>query len=148
MLFAAGIGATGILALSISHTFGPGEVLDSSVMNAAFKEITDSLDYNSTETATKAKWIDGKTIYRKVIDVGSLPNTTGKAVAHGISSIDTLVSVSGSANQPGFAHYPLPYVHPTTAQLIQVYVDATNVQIGTGQDWSAWTGKIVIEYTK
>ena len=38
-------------------------------------------DYSMTEQNTGRLWIDGKVIYRKVVNLGSLPNAT-RGVAH------------------------------------------------------------------
>ena len=40
------------------------------------------------EVLTAERWIDGKPIYRKVIDFGALPDTTTKSVLHGIENTD------------------------------------------------------------
>ena len=44
--------------------------------------------YFTDEIDTGMKWIDGKPIYRKVINVGALPNNSEKTIAHNISNID------------------------------------------------------------
>ena len=54
-----------------------------------------SLGYSTTETVTNAKWIDGKPIYRKVVNFGTLPNATVKAVAHGIVGLTRTINLYG-----------------------------------------------------
>lgn len=46
----------------------------------------------STKEQVVGKWIDGKTLYRKVINFGVLPNATTKSVAHGLSNISFVKS--------------------------------------------------------
>lgn len=103
---------------------------------------------STVEVDTGQKWLDGKTIYRKVIDIGALPNATTKNVAHSIVTLDSVVRVSGVAVNATPARIPLPYVTQTLNQGISVGVDNTNVTLVTGIDYSAYTGKVVLEYTK
>jgi hypothetical protein len=103
--------------------------------------------FSTTETLIGV-WINGKSVYRKVIDVGSLPNNTTKNVPHGITTIEELVDVYGTEENGG-AWRPLP--NSSTLALtanIAVAVDATNVIIATGSDRSLETGFVIIEYTK
>lgn len=64
-------------------------------------------NYSTNEIETGYKWIDGKMIYKKTIDFGTLPNNANKQVAHGISDLDIIVKVeqhinNGSSNPKGF----------------------------------------------
>lgn len=43
--------------------------------------------YSALETMTDEYWIDGKPIYRKVVDCGALPNATTKQVSTGLSNV-------------------------------------------------------------
>mgnify|MGYP000910973767 FL=1 len=105
-------------------------------------------DYSTTEQNTGRLWIDGKTIYRKEISLGSLTNTTPKSVAHGISNLDTAVSLSGFATN-GTIFLPLPLArYSNFASQIGLYMDTTNVVVEPGNDRTAYTGYVVIEYTK
>lgn len=53
-------------------------------------------DYSTSEIKTGKKWIDGKPIYRKTIDLGYMPsNTTAVPVNHNIPNIDTIVDANG-----------------------------------------------------
>ena len=67
-----------------------------SVNEEAMKEI--AKEVYSTEEQVVGTWIDGKPIYRKVIDFGALPNSTLKQVPHGISDIDAIVSLIMNTN--------------------------------------------------
>ena len=42
------------------------------------EQVSSLQTYSTTEINTGMKWIDGKPIYRKVVDFGSLPNNTYK----------------------------------------------------------------------
>ena len=65
-----------------------------------------------TEAATGEKWIDGKKIYRKVIDCGALPNTTGgsKLVPTGVADLETMISISCTGAGDGIDFvFPIPF---------------------------------------
>ena len=105
-------------------------------------------DYSTTEQNTGRLWIDGKTIYRKHVNLGSLTNTTPKSVAHGISNLSTVVSLTGFATN-GAVFLPLPLArYNNFASQIGLYIDTTNVVVEPGNDRTSYTGYVVIEYTK
>ncbi len=105
-------------------------------------------DYSTTEQNTGCLWTDGKTIYRKVINLGSLPNATPGSVAHGISNLSTVVRLSGFATN-GTVFFPLPLArYSNFASQIGLYADTTNIIVEPGNDRTSYTGYVVIEYTK
>ena len=105
-------------------------------------------DYSTTEQNTGRLWIDGKTIYRKHVNLGSLTNTTPKSVAHGISNLSSVVSLTGFATN-GTVFLPLPLArYNNFASQIGLYIDTTNVVVEPGNDRTSYTGYVVIEYTK
>lgn len=103
--------------------------------------------YSTSEVDTGATWIDDLTIYKKTIDVGALPDTDTKSVAHDITGFNMLINVAGSFSN-GTNSAPLPYSSPTTAKNVQVYVDDTNINIVTGEDRSSYSGYVTLYYTK
>jgi hypothetical protein len=105
-------------------------------------------DYSTTEQNTGRLWIDGKTIYRKEINLGSLPNATPGSIAHGISNLSTVVSLSGFATN-GTVFLPLPLArYNNFASQIGLFANTTNIVVEPGNDRTAYTGYVVIEYTK
>lgn len=105
-------------------------------------------DYSATEQNTGRLWIDGKTIYRKEINLGSLTNAVPGSVAHGISNLSTVVSLSGFATN-GTVFLPLPLArYNNFASQIGLYADTTNIIVEPGNDRTAYTGYVIIEYTK
>ena len=105
-------------------------------------------DYSATEQNTGRLWIDGKTIYRKEINLGYLPNAVPGSVAHGISNLSTVVSLSGFATN-GTVFLPLPLArYNNFASQIGLYADTTNIIVEPGNDRTAYTGYVIIEYTK
>lgn len=53
--------------------------------------IIEGKGYYSTEEKEIGKWIDGKIIYRKVIDIGTITANTQKIGTTGISDLDTMI---------------------------------------------------------
>lgn len=101
-----------------------------------------------TNEATSNQW---RTVFRKVIDTGALPDTTTTNTAHGITIDDdfSLIDLYGGATKPAsaYASVPLPFASGTLADNISVDVDATNINITTSKDYSAYTRSyVVIEY--
>jgi len=105
-------------------------------------------DYSTTEQNTGRLWIDGKTIYRKEINLGSLPNAIPGSVAHGIANLNTVVSLTGFATN-GTVFLPLPLArYNNFASQIGLYADKTNIVVEPGNDRTAFTGYVIMEYTK
>ena len=103
-------------------------------------------NYSTTEKVI-GTWIDGKPIYQKTIDCGSLPNTTIKTIAHNISNIDSFVKIEGIA-QNGSNGAPIPFTAIVQTDQLAVYVNATNISIVSGKDRSSYNAYITLQYTK
>lgn len=92
-----------------------------------------------------------RSIYRKVINFGALPNSTTKLVQHGIQITDQLrfTRIYGCANHPNNEFLPLPFSSSVLAENILLQVDNQNVIIETAQDYSAFTDSyVILEYFK
>jgi hypothetical protein len=114
----------------------------------AVKMASSFTDYSTTEQNTGRLWVDGKTIYRKQINLGSLPNATPGSVAHGIANLNTVVSLTGFATN-GTVFLPLPLArYNNFASQIGLYADKTNIVVEPGNDRTAFTGYVIMEYTK
>jgi hypothetical protein len=87
-----------------------------------------------------------------VVDCGALPNTTTKTVAHGITCTSTtrFVNYWGAASDTtALTYIKLPYVSATAANIVEVSIDSTNINITTGADRTNYnTSLIVLEYLK
>ena len=105
--------------------------------------------YSTTETKTNKVWIDGKPIYRKVVDFGVLPNNTTKSVPHGITGYNSFVSISGfSRVADGSVYIPLPYASYTDNNR-SVGIQGADITITTDFDRTGYTKTyIILEYTK
>lgn len=107
-----------------------------------------SQDY-STEEHVIGKWIDGTTdVYEKVITSASV-GTGASSIAHGITGINTVVSLYGTCVFSSKA-LTLPYVSSSTYAISIGNVDSTNIEIDVGSSLSGGVSNIilVIRYTK
>ena len=126
---------------------GEGSSLAANNYVAVYGDEPIILDYSTTEVDTGTKWINGESIYRKTVNIGSLPNATSKTVAHNISNFGTLVKLEGSFTN-GTISSPLPYPSATSTRVVEVWVDATDITVGSAMDRSAFTGYVTLYYTK
>lgn len=103
----------------------------------------------SEEEREVGVWIDGKPLYQKTINFGTLPNNTSKSVAHGISNIDYVPYIGGVAKSSS-GGIPISFAHRRNINnQIQIGYDATNINIITATDQTNYTiCFITIRYTK
>jgi hypothetical protein len=83
-----------------------------------------------------------RSILRKVIDFGALPNATTKSIPHGITfdSSFSLIGLTASATDPiALVALPIPYASNVGSREIEINIDATNINITTAFDYSAYT---------
>lgn len=99
--------------------------------------------YSTSETDTGRIWIDGRKIFRKVVNFGTLPNATSKQVPHGITGISNFVLVRAFSGGT-----PIPALGGATSDYMTVWSDTTNIGIWCGGNKSASTAIVVLEYTK
>ena len=105
-------------------------------------------NYSSSEILTSYTWLDGKSIYKKTINFGSLPNTTTKNVAHGITNLDYVVRID-CMTKNGTTYIPLPYSNSSALNSsMYAAIVGSNIEIGTGQDRTAYSAYVTIYYTK
>lgn len=118
-----------------------------------FDKVEDSInelekgEIYSTEEQVIGKWIDGKPLYRKVINFGAIPNNTLKYVKHNISNIKYIKSCNGYAMNSEGAGLIIPSYNGTI--YTNCYTTATEVHVKTNGDRSSFTTcYITLEYTK
>lgn len=106
-------------------------------------------NYSTTETLTSERWIDGKPIYRKVINAGvfSAANTTTN-VAHNITGVDQIwIDEGNSFLRNGINSVPLNQVY-SSDNITRVYLTTTSIMLYTNADYSSYTTYVTICYTK
>lgn len=111
------------------------------------------------ETLTNKQWfplvtgvnVPNRFSYNIVINFGALPNTSTKSVAHNINTSNGIIwaQITGAAtNTSNNEGIPIPY-SDTSADVVQIEVDSTNVNITTNADFSAFdTCYILLEYLR
>ena len=128
---------------SISNVYGTSQ------SNGYSQEYINSINTYSTDEVRCGTWIDGKPIYRKVIDFGALPNATTKSIAHNISNIDKITKIEGIT----YANYnysllPLVYNSNEAQYNTEIYVGSTYIYMKSTQNRSGVTAYVTLEYTK
>jgi len=90
-----------------------------------------------------------RSVFRKVIEFGTLPNAGTKFVPHGIvfNNNFTLIQLFGSATDPiGLTALPLPLAAAAPFQ-IELYMNSTDIIVVTGSARSNYTRVfVVVEY--
>lgn len=106
------------------------------------KEMTTASSKVTNET------FDGKAVYCKTINTGSLLNTAVKEIASGLTpSAIKVIKIEGMVYGDGDS-LPLPNPHPTPANVISCYLrNDGKICIGTGKDRTALSGFVQIYYT-
>lgn len=114
--------------------------------------LKDSAYYVENEFLNGQVFFKEQQAFRIVVNFGVLPNSTSISIAHGINVRNSFsfTRIYGCAtNQITMQYIPLPYASPTSLNNIQLDVDATNVTITTGIDYSAYTVTyVILEYIK
>ena len=109
-----------------------------------------NFNYSTSETII-GKWIDNKVIYRKVIDLGYMPNNTTLTVDHNITNLDRIVNAYGySLRSSDGDVLPIPYVTFNEKNFggINYFITASYIAITTRNDRSSYYAYMVLEYTK
>ena len=102
----------------------------------------------SSEETIAGKWVDGKTIYKKTISYGNLPNNSTKRVAHGISKLDRIIKVEQSVTNAPWDEKGAVFLSSTSAAPFNLYLSNTEVVVITKDDRSQATAYFTLYYTK
>lgn len=117
-----------------------------------------NMDYSTTETKTAAKWIDGKAIYRKVMQIG--PIAASQYMTYDLmstSEIGDIVAIRGTAcANDGSAWLPIPvashWAEGVNLYAINIDVNCSaataTITVAMGSSRSITRGFVVIDYTK
>ena len=110
--------------------------------------IGNDTDY-STDEKIIGTWIDGKPLWQKTVNFGTLPNRTMKTVSAGISNLDYLVSMEGLGFSSGWG-IPIPNAHPEVlGNAIYMDFDSGLIRVFTNSDKSSITNcYVTLRYTK
>lgn len=111
-----------------------------------------NVDYSTSEVDTGIRWTDGKTIYRRVVNIGALPDSSTKTITLGLT-IDTLIRLQGSVKAGNSGFLPLPYTtfDGSTSYATWVSIDNNGDLVVTDNGpfgTAGYNGICIIEYTK
>ena len=112
-------------------------------------EAQKSLVYSQNETDTGKIWIDGKKIYRKVINCGVLPNNSLKIIPTNITNIEKIINliVTASSKRNDLT-LSLPFYN-INGDIVTVYKQNNDIVIGSNLDVSYYGRSFaILEYTK
>lgn len=121
--------------------------------NATSEQWENGDDYHvySTDERVVGKWIDGKPIYEKIIDIAQLPNNNIVSYPTNISNIGIVVEIKGITKGYNNSFLPLPLANPNSVN-DNIYVnyqkDTNSIRIYTKVDYSNEGAYITMCYTK
>jgi len=110
-------------------------------------EIGSDNDYSTTEKIV-GTWINGKSLYQKVIDFGAMPNNSTKSVSLGASGVDLVVSLRGIMYKTGYS-IMIPDISDSPT-FVRLFYDKNNnqIKISNNLDQSDYSAYITVQYTK
>ena len=93
------------------------------------------IEYRTTE-----RW-DGKPVYAKLIDFGSLPNISRKTISHNIQNVQSIVDIAATTSNGAIMN---------DMELAGSNFTANNSVIvcQSSVDQSSFTAKVLLKYTK
>lgn len=94
------------------------------------------------------EFIDNKRVYKKRINFGTLPNSTSKTVAHGISNADKVIKVEAFGNNLNGAFGGITITYAVGSRYIELQVTSTGIFISSNYDASDFTAIIDLYYIK
>lgn len=112
--------------------------------------IDNKLNYSSSEQIV-GKWINGKTLYRKIFEFGSFPNDTTRLTPHNISNLDQICFYFYTWYDITDNNWFTGTRVDSGTAFCKVALSPTNVKVeGRGTDWTSRTsdGHCDIYYTK
>lgn len=110
----------------------------------------------STEEQVIGTWIDGKPLYRKVIEMGNMTKEDYKIKAHNIQNIKyarivDVVMQRGTQSSSNFQLFSVGNVggkYNDTQVGFDTYMDTSNIYVYCTGDRTLFVGTAIIEYTK
>ena len=112
-------------------------------------EAQKNLVYSQNEIDTGKIWIDGKKIYRKVINCGALQGDTLKEISINIVNIEEVIKITAMTKSTGYdITTPIPYTSVGGKKKV-IYIQNNNIYIYVDAVEEQYDKCFVIlEYTK
>lgn len=108
-------------------------------------------DYSTDEIDTGKTWIDGKEIYRIVLDTTSPSSTGSEAVIGTIGEISQLITLNAMVDLGQYGFAPIPQYVSSSSYNVIYLSNKTTGAISMNVSNSVYTSKptiVIIEYTK
>lgn len=108
--------------------------------------------YSSLESPSGVKIFPeasgGKSALCRFYELTPLRNAAGTdTIAHGIVNFTKIIRIWGVANKiSSVLALPLPYATATAADVIELNIDVTNINIVVGKDMSDYGAYVYVEY--
>lgn len=121
------------------------------MLNDVKNYINSENSYSTNEVKSGGKWIDGKPIYRKVVDFGALPNASSKTVTFDAVNDDTWVSIMCIAKDNDNTVISIPFIDFNNVNAsISYYIKNNSITVNTGTINRSSITKcyFILEYTK
>lgn len=154
---AGGGGVTTFLGLTDTPAAYAGAAGDVATVNAGMTALEFTTpaapgglpDLDDDTEVASGRQFNGVNTFFKLVNIGALPNTATKSVAHNIGAAFAMISGIGAANNPVIPQI-FPIIHTTTSfdsNDIWFYLDATNLNVVTGNNRTSYTNSfVVLEY--
>jgi hypothetical protein len=118
----------------------------------AINSIIDAEIYSTEEVKTNKIWIDGKPIYRKVVDLGTISGTHATKTLYD-GYYDTIVDFDGYKYKSTNKMSLNSDTSSSNWMRVDYYIESSNdlsinVHRNSTGVWTDWSIKIIIEYTK
>ena len=134
------------------------ENVEDKTSNAPSMRLTEEMikEKYSTEEQVIGTWIDGKPLYRKVIEMGNMTKEDYKIKAHNIQNIKyaRIVDVVMQRETQSSSNFQLFSVgnvggkYNDTQVGFDTYMDTSNIYVYCTGDRTLFVGTAIIEYTK
>lgn len=142
---------TAILTGNVVDNLDGSSTVNAPSINAVNTEFNKLTTYSTTETDTGMTWIDGKEIYRKVLEFNNVPTGITQE-NHGISNFYKLINYSGYYYDSKFGYIPIPAVTSDNMTGYGIGVadfNSTAFGFNIGNLRSSTNEvKLIVEYTK
>ena len=116
---------------------------------ATLNDIPSNLDVYSTEEKIIGTWIDGRPVYQKTLNLGSISGNS--SISHGISNLDMVINSYGSFLQSGTYRQKLPKIVNGNNAWSADFADFTNTSFSLSIGSAIGTATkvfVILEYTK
>lgn len=104
--------------------------------------------FSTSEQNTGVSWIDGSSIYQKVISFAAGPNNNTALVAHGITGLGTVVSLQAMLSDGTTRIQVSSSAAGTATNSIRLTMGGTNVAMSSTGNFAGYSGHVIVNYTK